>query len=106
MKQHWINTIQSKLSAEGAKWDVENTLKCTRLTVSLPHDPARGGFGLVVMMMTMMMMPISKDHEDHDEGLMVMIPVAVLVIMKMMVQMMTIGCPKKKLLTEFWAKIS
>ena len=33
----------SELSAVGAKWDVENTPKPTRLTVSLPQD----GFGLV-----------------------------------------------------------
>ena len=30
----------SKLSVVGVKQDVENTPKCTRLTVSLPHDPA------------------------------------------------------------------
>ena len=31
----------SKLSALCAKREVENTPKCTRLTVSLPHDPVR-----------------------------------------------------------------
>ena len=31
---------QSQLSAGGKKRDVENTPKFTRLTVSLPHDPA------------------------------------------------------------------
>ena len=31
---------QSQLSARGKKRDVENTPKFTRLTVSLPHDPA------------------------------------------------------------------
>ena len=42
----------SKLSAICATREVENTPKCTRLTVSLRHDSARpchpkGGFGLV-----------------------------------------------------------
>ena len=41
----------SKLSALCATREVENTPKCTRLTVSLPHDPVRpcrgGGFSLV-----------------------------------------------------------
>ena len=35
-----MSTFQSALSAVGGKWDVENTPKCTRLTLSLPHDPA------------------------------------------------------------------
>ena len=38
------------MSAEGAKWDVENAPKCTRLTVSLPTI-LLGGFSLVMMMM-------------------------------------------------------
>ena len=57
---HLNNNIQSELSTVGPKSDVENTPKCPRLTVSLPHDPARpcrpeGGFGLVMIMMTMIM---------------------------------------------------
>ena len=61
--------IQFKLSAGGAKPDIEKTPKCTRLTVSLPHDSARpcrpkGGFGLVIMMMMivrlMLKMPESR----------------------------------------------
>ena len=36
------SVTRSELSAVGEKWEVEkNTPKCTRLTVSLPHDPAR-----------------------------------------------------------------
>ena len=70
LKQHLINTIQPELSTEGAKWHIENTPNCPRLTVSLPHDPARpcrpkGSFGLVMMtrrrimvMMVMMMVMI------------------------------------------------
>ena len=41
--------IQFELSAGGAKPDVKKTPKCTRLTLSLPHDTARPcGFGLVL----------------------------------------------------------
>ena len=36
-----LGPLASKLSALCAKREVENTPKCTRLTVSLPHDSAR-----------------------------------------------------------------
>ena len=36
-----MSTFQCDLSAIGAKWDIENTPKCTCLTVSLPHDSVR-----------------------------------------------------------------
>ena len=42
LQDKFKNNIKSELSAVSAKWDVENTPKPTRLTVSLPQD----GFGL------------------------------------------------------------
>ena len=51
-----INNIKSELSVRGAKRDVENIQKCTRLTVSWPHNPIPD---LVIMMIMVVVCNVS-----------------------------------------------
>ena len=50
------NNIKSELSVRGAKRDVENIQKCTRLTVSWPHNPIPD---LVIMMIMVVVCNVS-----------------------------------------------